>query len=118
MAADQIYTESYGPEVGRRNLLRVRHARKVTYEPIRVNLAYNLPWSVNCTDVGSVDGDHHHGGDSNPKPDRIRASAGPITAIQGASEDYHEDQSHHILQTYNHWLDSTMALQRLVTSNR
>jgi hypothetical protein len=59
-------------------------------------------------DVRSVAGDQHHSGDGKPKPDGIGTPPTPVLAIQGASEENDEDQSDH-MQTYNCWLDSTMA---------
>jgi hypothetical protein len=41
----------------------------------------------------------------------------PTVAIQSASEDYYEDQSDHILRTYDRRINSAMALQIHVTSN-
>ena len=66
----------------------------------------------------SVAGDQHHSADRKPIPQGIGAAPTPVIAIQCASEDYDEDQSEHIVLTYDRWLNLTMALQGHVTSNR
>jgi hypothetical protein len=53
--------------------------------------------NLNRADGDSVETDQQHSGDCEPEPDGPGGFPNSVVAIQGASQDYYEDQSGHIL---------------------